>query len=74
VFTGAVGEGSDRIRLAATRGFDALLGVGVRSLDVPGGDDAEVTADGSRVRALVIHAREDLEILRQTRAALGRTA
>jgi acetate kinase len=74
VFTGAVGEGSDRIRLAATRGLDTLLGVGVRSLDVPGGDDAEVTADGSRVRALVIHAREDLEILRQTRAALGRTA
>jgi hypothetical protein len=45
----------------------------VRSLDVPGGDDAEVTADGSRVRALVVHAREDLEILRQTRRALSAT-
>ena len=60
-----------RPRRAASR----FLGVGV--IARPGRarrDDAEVTADGSRVRTLVIHAREDLEILRQTRAALGRTA
>ena len=32
--------------------------------------DAEITLDGAPVRTLVIHAREDLEIARQTRAVL----
>jgi len=32
--------------------------------------DAEITAAGASVRTLVIEAREDLEIARQTRIAL----
>jgi acetate kinase len=33
--------------------------------------DMEITAEGARVRTIVIHAREDLEIARQTRGVLG---
>ena len=54
VFTGGVGENSARVRELACAGL-AHLGV-----DGPGG----------RVRVLVVHAREDLEIARQVRALL----
>ena len=55
VFTGGVGENSARIRELAC---DGLAHLGVDG------------ADG-RVRVLVVHAREDLEIARQVRALLG---
>jgi acetate kinase len=35
--------------------------------------DLELTADGAAARTLVMEAREDLEIARQTRAVLART-
>jgi len=55
VFTGGVGENAVRIRELACEGL-SHLGVG---------------APESRVRVLVVHAREDLEIARQARALLG---
>jgi acetate kinase len=35
------------------------------------GTDRDVTADGARARTLVIAAREDVQIARETRAALS---
>jgi len=71
VFTGGVGENSAAVRrLAADRlGF---LGVGVdrrRNAEVVG--DADVTASGATVRTLVVAAREDIQMARETRALLG---
>jgi acetate kinase len=70
VFTGGVGERSAKIRDAATAGMQ-FMGIAI-SADRNGaaGGDAEITLEGSRVRTLVIHAREDLEIARQTRTAM----
>jgi acetate kinase len=72
VFTGGIGERSAELRRRAVDGL-AFLGI---SLD--GGanerltdDDAEITGPGSRARVLVVAAREDVEIARGVRSALG---
>jgi acetate kinase len=72
VFTGGVGEKAAAIRGRAT-GSLAFLGVGIdaRGNDHVGGD-AEITAPGAGVRTLILRAREDLEMARQTREALSR--
>jgi acetate kinase len=71
VFTGGVGEHSALVRQRTGDGV-GFLGVGV---DPPANaavdGDADITATGASVRTLVVTAREDLEIARQTRAALG---
>ncbi len=71
VFTGGVGENAPAIRALTAEGLD-YLGV---SLDAAANEsaqpDADVSAAGSRVRTLVIAAREDLEIARQVRKVLG---
>jgi acetate kinase len=71
VFTGGVGEHSAEVRERAT-GEMGFMGVSVapelnRRKDL----DREITREGSAVRTLVIHAREDLEIARQVRALLS---
>ena len=72
IFTGGVGARAARVReLAAARlGF---LGVAIdpaRNGDVTG--DGDVSAGAAQTRTLVIEAREDLEIARQTRGLLAR--
>jgi acetate kinase len=70
VFTGGVGERSAEIRARAVEGL-AFLGVGIdveRNGTAAG--DAEITANGAVTRTLLIEAREDLEIARQTRIVL----
>jgi acetate kinase len=71
VFTGGIGEHQPAVRAEAAAGLTFL---GVR-IDPPRNDvttcDAEITAHGAAVRTLVITAREDIEIARQVRAALG---
>jgi acetate kinase len=76
VFTGGVGERSGLVRLATCVWAD-YLGVGIdqeanAALDAdPGRDgDTDLTEPGARVRTLVVHAREDLEIARQVREVL----
>ncbi len=70
VFTGGVGERSPEIRERATAEM-AFMGVSVSSeLNHRGDLDLEITREGSPVRTLVIHAREDLEIARQVRSLL----
>ena len=67
VFTGGVGEHAPAIRAAAARGL-AFLGV---ALDVrrnaAATSDADIGTDGAAVRAVVLTAREDLEMTRQVR-------
>jgi acetate kinase len=71
VFTGGVGEHVPEVRAAAAQGL-AFLDVGVdpeRNTGAHG--DANVTAPGAPVTTLVVEAREDLEIARQTRDAVS---
>lgn len=70
-FTGGVGERSAEIRRRAT---DRLSYLGV-AVDAHRNDavrpDADISSDGSRVRTLVIAAREDVEIAGETRGLLA---
>ncbi len=71
VFTGGVGERSAPIRSRAVAGL-GFLGV---ALDAARNDtaplDAEIGVPQAAVRTFVVEAREDLEIARGVRAALG---
>jgi acetate kinase len=72
VFTGGIGEHQPRVRAEAAAGL-AFLGV---AIDPDGNDrategDADISAASSRVRTLVVTAREDAEMARQVRALLG---
>jgi acetate kinase len=70
VFTGGVGEQSAEIRTRAIAGL-GFLGLtidGKRNASAQG--DVEITQTGAQSRTLVVRAREDLEIARQTRLAL----
>jgi acetate kinase len=71
VFTGGVGENSPQIRAGAAAGL-GFLGVAVdaqRNLDGPA--DREISPGSSPVRALVVTAREDIEIARQVSTVLS---
>jgi acetate kinase len=70
VFTGGVGEHAPSIRAGAVEGLGFLgLGVDPAENDVAA-PDARIDAGGAAA-VLVIESREDLEIARQVRAALG---
>ncbi len=71
VFTGGVGEHSSRIRRDSCERLD-FLGVGIDPGRDDGVGDRDVSAPGAPVRVLVVHAREDLEIARETRRRLLR--
>ena len=67
VFTGGVGENGVEIRRRTVEGL-AFLGAEIDAARNAGGPaDREVGAAGAAVRTLVIAAREDLEIARETR-------
>jgi acetate kinase len=73
-FTGGIGEHQPEVRAEAAAGL-AFLGVSVdpaRNAGAAG--DADISAEPDGARTLVITAREDAEIARQVRAALGMTA
>jgi acetate kinase len=71
VFTGGVGENAPEVRRLAAGGL-GFLGVGVdETANRPGGGDRDLSAGGAAVRTLVVAAREDLEIARGVRQALG---
>jgi acetate kinase len=72
VFTGGVGEHAPEIRARAAAGLGFLgveIDAAVNEHAVP---DAGIAARGAPVRALVLRAREHLEMARQTRDALRR--
>jgi acetate kinase len=71
VFSGGVGEHQPAVRAAAADGLGFL---GVRIDDAANRAaqaDTDISAAGAPVRTLVVAAREDIEIARQTRAALA---
>ena len=71
-FTGGVGERSPEIRAASADGL-GFLGVALDpQANADGEGDRDITPDGNAVRAVVVHAREDLEIARGVRGLLGR--
>jgi acetate kinase len=71
VFTGGVGERAAEIRARVAEGL-GFLGVKLDDERNARADaDAEIGAGGAAVRALVVTAREDLEVARLTREALS---
>ena len=71
VFTAGVGENAVSVRREAAHRL-GFLGVAVdESANATCTPDADVTEPGARVRTLVVAAREDLEVARETRRVLG---
>ncbi len=71
VFTGGVGEHAAEVRTRAVRGLEPL-GIQIDAgRNATSRSDADIGSTGAQVRALVITAREDLEIVREVRALLG---
>lgn len=72
-FTGGVGEGSARVRSEAAKRLTFLgLSVDDRRNGETGEDDRVLSPDDAAVPALLVHAREDLEITREVRRVLSR--
>jgi acetate kinase len=70
VFTGGIGEHNPAVRAGAADGL-GFLGVAIDPERNDAMADADIGAAGAAVRTLVITAREDLEIARQSRAVLA---
>jgi acetate kinase len=71
VFTGGIGEHQDQVRAEAAAGLE-FLGVAVdEGRNASPRPDCDISAPGAAVRTLVVAAREDIEIARQTRDALA---
>ncbi len=72
VFTGGIGEHDPAVRAAAAAGL-SFLGVAVDAgRNAAARPDTDITAVQARVRTLVVAAREDVEIARNTALVLGR--
>lgn len=70
-FTGGVGEHAPAVRALAAEGL-GFLGVALDpARNERGPEDREIGADGAPVRALVITAREDLQIAHEVRGVLA---
>ena len=71
VFTGGIGEHQPEARAEAAAGL-SFLGVALDAdRNATAQPDCDVSAPGAAVRTLVIAAREDIEIARQSRAVLA---
>jgi acetate kinase len=71
VFTGGVGEHAPEVRWAAAAGLE-FMGIALDpDANASLAEDGELTFPGAAVKALVVHAREDLEMARQARSLLG---
>jgi acetate kinase len=71
VWTGGVGEHAPAVRAAAADGL-GFLGLYIdHDKNQAATGDQDVTGHGATARALVLTAREDLEIVRQVRAVLS---
>ena len=71
VFTGGIGEHQPEVRAEAAAGL-GFLGVAVDpGRNAAAQPDCDISAPGAAVRTLVIAAREDIEIARQSRTVLA---
>jgi acetate kinase len=67
-FTGGVGEGSAEVRERAGAGLRFLgLELDPALNRTPGDDDADLSSPSAAARALLVHAREDVEIAAEVR-------
>jgi acetate kinase len=73
VFTGGIGEHNPAVRAAAAAGLE-FLGIGLDASRNQATADAVISAPAAAVSALVVTAREDIEIARQVREVLARPA
>jgi acetate kinase len=64
VFTGGIGENSARVRRDATSALRFAELQLAEDRNASGNADHDISAPGSRVRVLVVRAREDLAILK----------
>ena len=70
VLTGGIGEKSPDVRAAVASRLGHLgVEIDAGHLGVQG--DADITADGARVRTVVVTAAEDVEVAREARSLLG---
>ncbi|GLU49897.1 acetate/propionate family kinase [Nocardiopsis ansamitocini] len=70
VFTGGIGEHQPRVRAGALDGLGFLGARLDRTANDAARGDAEVTGSGSRVRVLVLTAREEVQVAEETRTTL----
>jgi len=71
LFTGGVGENAPAIRALAAAGL-GFLGISLdEATNAAAVPDADIGAAGAPVRAVVLRAREDLEIAHEVRSVLG---
>jgi acetate kinase len=68
VFTGGIGEHQPRVRQDIAAAFDGLQIDGAANSNV---GEGPISAARSRVSAMVVHAREDLVLLREVRRFSG---
>jgi acetate kinase len=75
VFTGGVGEHSEPVRAETCAGL-AWMGGGIDAgaNQAVGDADVEISASGARLRTVVVHAREDLQIAAECRHVLAVSA
>ena len=71
VFTGGVGEHAPTLRAAAAAGLGFLGAALDEEANAAAQGDADISARASRVRTLVLTAREDVEVARQVRSVLA---
>lgn len=71
VFTGGIGEHSAPIRAAVSAAFGFLELQLDPALNDANPADADIASSSSRVRVLVVTAREDLSVVREVRTLLG---
>ncbi len=71
VFTAGIGENNPYVRFEATKGLDFMGVVVDAAKNELRGDERDISADGARVRTLVIPTNEELAIARETVALLG---
>ncbi|MBI4345979.1 MAG: acetate/propionate family kinase [Elusimicrobia bacterium] len=70
-FAGGVGEGAARVRRETCAGLEHLgIQLDLAHNERVGADDSDLSAEGSPVRTLVVHTREDVEIAREVRGLL----
>jgi acetate kinase len=74
VFTGGIGEHDPQVRAEAAAGLGFLGVVIDEARNAAATPDADISAPSAAVRTLVVTAREDIEIARQVRVALGLVA
>ena len=71
VFTGGIGQNSPEVRSAVADGL-GFLGVAIdEAANSTIDGDGDVSSAGARVRTLVVHAHEDIEVARDVRRVLS---